>query len=350
MNNRVSRCQSAALLLSTTLILACRESAPPPLPPPTVEVAPVEKVPSARDLRLSGSIEAERSVALSFSVPGTVEEVAVREGQAVRRGQVLARLSDASLRHSLGMAEAKAAQAEDAARRLEPMHRNGTVPEVKWVEVQTGLAEARHSVALAQKSVEDAVLRAPEDGVIARRSVEVGASALPALAAFTLVRLDTALAVVPVPENEVAKVRAGQPAVVHAAALGRDLAGAVREIGVEADPLTRTYPVKIAVPNRDGLLRVGMVVDARIGVDAGATALAVPREAVRIDERGAPCVFVVGADGRLSRRAVTLAGFAGERTALAGGVAEGDRVVVSGTPMLGDGVVVRVAAHLGGEG
>lgn len=326
------------------LLLACH-AAPQPLPPPTVEVASAERTDQARDLRLSGTIEAERSLALGFAVPGTVVDVLVEEGQAVRRGQVLARLSPGSFQHALGIARAQSERAQDATRRLEPMHRNGTVPEVKWVEVQTALDQARHAVALALENLDDAVLRAPEDGVVARRSVEPGSTALPGVPAFVLVQTRTVLAKAPVPENQVSRLRCGQTAQVEVPAIGQELGGTVREIGVVADPLTRTYPVKVAVANPEGALRVGMVVDVVVHVEGAAPALAVPREAVRIDEAGTPCVYVVGAGGKLARRRVEVTGFVGEKTALSSGVSEGERVVVSGTPMLADGVLVRIAGE-----
>jgi RND family efflux transporter MFP subunit len=130
---------------------------------------------------------------------------------------------------------------------------------------------------------------------------------------------------------------------VAVAALGRECKGTVYEIGVVADPLTRTYPVKITLANAEGVLKVGMVVDAFLPLPGQAPALAVPRESVRIDEHGSPCVFVVGPDQKLQRRRVELVGFSGERIALGAGVNEGERVVVSGTPMLADGAAVRLA-------
>jgi RND family efflux transporter MFP subunit len=151
-------------------------------------------------------------------------------------------------------------------------------------------------------------------------------------------------AIAPVPEAQIARIRVGQPARVSVAALAREFAGTVYEVGVVADPLTRTYPVKITLENPEGVLKVGMVVDAFLPLPGEAPALAVPREAVRIDEHGSRCVLVVGSDGKLQRRKVDVRGFVGERIALKGGVNEGERVVVSGTPMLADGVVVRLAA------
>jgi RND family efflux transporter MFP subunit len=308
-----------------------------------VETAPVERMGSARDLRMSGTIEAERSTVLGFAVPGTVQDVLVDAAQTVRRGQVIARLTPTSFEHALGIALAQEERAQDAVRRLEPMHRNGTVAAVRWVEAQTNLEAAQHSVELARKNLRDAVLRAPEDGVVARRSIEPGSTVAPGVPAFVLMQTHTVRAIAPVPEAQIARVRAGQPARVAVAALGREFTGSVHEIGVVADPLTRTYPVKITLANAEGVLKVGMVVDAFLPLPGQPPALAVPRESVRIDEHGSPCVFVVGPDQKLQRRRVDVVGYVGERISLDDGVHEGEQVVVSGTPMLADGAVVRLA-------
>lgn len=343
---RTTASQLAALALGLAALasLGCHQEALEPLPPPIAETATVERIASARDLRMSGTLEAERTTSLSFAVPGTVEAVLVDDGQTIRRGQALARLTRVSYESALGIAVAQAERAEDVFRRLEPMHRNKTVPEVKWVEAQTSLEAARHAVEIARKNLADTVLYAPEDGVVALRSIEPGATVAPGVPAFQVVQTRTLRAIAPVPENQIGQIRVGQPARVEVAALGREFAGAVYEIGVLADPLTRTYPVKISLDNGGGILKVGMVVDAYLPLPGDAPALTVPREAVRIDGKGATCVFVVGADDKVERRLVEVVGFVGERTALAGGVEEGERVVVSGTPMLADGVTVRLAA------
>ena len=336
---------SGLLVLSA---LGCRQAvAPAPLPPQSVTVAVAVETDSARTLRMSGTIEAERSTALSFAVPGTIEEVLVQEGQAVRSGQVLARLGSRTYTDGLGIAKAKADQAEDAYKRLEPMHRNRTVPDVKWVEVETGVQQARLAVSLAQKSVDDTVLRAPEGGVVARRNAEPGMTAIPGIAALMLVQTRTVFATAPVPETQVAGVHKGQRARVVIGALGRTFEGSVREIGVAANPLTRTYEIKVAVPNGDGTLRVGMVAEVFLRQDNPSRMVVVPPAAVRVDEAGRPCVYIVSREGKVRRTPVEVSGFLGEGTALANGVQAGDRVVTSGSPMLAHGITVKVVEQTG---
>lgn len=326
-------------------LLACQSpKAVPPALPPAVEVAQARATDSSRDLVVSGTLEAERSLPLSFAVPGTVEQVSVAEGESVSKDQVLARLWPRSFEDALGMARAKADQVEDVYRRLEPMYRNHTLPEVKWIEAMTGREEARRALSLAQRNLDDAVLRAPAAGIVARRHLEPGAVVAPGIPAVTLVQAQTVLAVAPVPETQVAGVRPGQAAVVTVPALGEQFAGTVREVGVIADPLTRTYRVRVIVPNPDGRLRLGMVATVRLHQTDTTPAVVVPPEAVRLDAAGRTCVYVVEPSERLARRIVQVSGYLGEGTALSSGVATGERVVVSGTPMLADGLSVRVVA------
>jgi membrane fusion protein, multidrug efflux system len=316
-----------------------------PLPPPRVEVMQVALSDSSRELRLSGTLEAERTVSLSFATLGTVQQVLVQEGEAVTRGQPLARLSPGSYQDAVGMAQAKVSQAEDAYRRLEPMHKNQTIPDIKWVEVDTGQQEARLALSLAQKSLTDTVLRAPEAGIVARRIVEPGMNAAPGVPAFLLVQTQTVVATAPLPEIHVAKIHKGDPVQVSVSALGKSYQTTVRDLGVMADPLTRTYRLRAAIPNPEGELRLGMVAQLRLRLPGEGQSLVVPPAAVRVDEQGRPCVFVVNKEQRLERRRVEVAGFVGEGTAISRGLAPGERVVTSGTPMLADGIAVHVAGE-----
>lgn len=244
-----------ACVLAPLPLTACRKAAVAEPPPQAVRVAVAAQCTDSRDLRLSGTIEAERTTSLSFGGTGTVEAVLVQEGDAVRKGQPLARLATRSFEDAVGIARSTLAQAEDALRRIEPMHRNRTIPEVRWVEVETSVEKARHSLSIAEKNLEDAVLRAAEGGIVARRLVEPGATAVPGAPVLTVIQTRTVFATAPVPETQVATVKPGQKARVSVGALGQKFESTVREVGVLANPFARTYAVKVALANADGALR-----------------------------------------------------------------------------------------------
>jgi RND family efflux transporter MFP subunit len=339
-------CSTASVATANLLMLAlsgCNGGSDNQAAPkaPVVRTANVSVSDSAQDLVLSGQLDADVSVAVSFGAMGTVQKVLVGEGQAVKQGQVLAILEAGSLQDQLAAARSKAVQADDAYGRMEPMHKNGTVPDIKWVEVETGREQARSMVSMATRNLDDATLRSPLSGIVAKRSIEPGEKASPGVAAFTVVQTGTMLATVAVAEKDVSRLKVGAPAWISVAATRQKLAGKVREIGVSADPFTRTYKVKVAVPNPGGELRVGMVADVRLRVPGGRPAVIVPPSAVLVDENDRRFVWVLKKDV-VQRRFVRITGFLQEGEAVDSGLASGEAVVVSGTPMLSDGISVRV--------
>jgi membrane fusion protein (multidrug efflux system) len=145
----------------------------------------------------------------------------------------------------------------------------------------------------AGKRLAETRVTSPLNGVVARKLVSPGDLAGPGRPAFVVMDLNPAKVRAGVPEVEIGKVRVGQSATVHLPALaGRDFQGRVEIVGVSADPATRTFTVKIAVPNRDLLLRDGMVAEALIRTDQKVQAITVPGDAIVRDPQGARLVYV----------------------------------------------------------
>lgn len=336
---------SAALVL----LSACRPSERAAAGPAPVKVV-VQRVEAAgggREFAYSGTIVESESLPQSFAVAGTVTRVCVNEGDAVAKGALLAELDDATSRQALEMARAVEKQAEDAFTRLSRMYRNGNLPEIKFIEVETGLQKARAAAAIAKKNVDDCRLVATAAGYVGKRSVEPGMVALPNLASITIVRIDKVFARVPVPENDIALIRKGDPAVVRIGALGgRECQGRVEDVGVMADPLAHSYKVRVALPNPDRAIKPGMVCTAAItGADRGSGPV-VPNEAVLVDETGRRYVYCLDPAGvRATVRAVKLGELLQEGIRVDEGLAVGETIVVSGQHKLYDGAAVRAVAR-----
>jgi len=318
-----------------------------PRPPIGVQVQKVKYTALMTKLSYSGTIEESAAVALSFSVPGTVERVLVKTGQQVRRGQLLAALNDANYRNLFELAQAKLVQAEDALKRFEPMHKNSSMPDIKMVEIETGVRQARAATAIARKSLDDCRLLAPADGVIGRRSIEPGMNVLPGIPgvpALVLLQIDSVWVKIPVPENEIAHIRQKQPAEIVIPALAETtLYGHVEEIGVQANILSRCYDVKIGLVNPEGVIRPGMVCNVILAFPSLAPTLTVQRTALMDDESGLTFVYVVdSAEKKVSKRLVTIGVLNDEGVCITSGLRDGEKVVVAGTQKLSDGASVTV--------
>lgn len=328
------------------LFSACRsanDAAPGPAPVKVVvrRVAPAE---AGRKFAYSGTIVESESLPQSFALTGTVTRVYVNEGDAVAKGALLAELDGSTYGRVLEMAQAVEKQAEDAFNRLSRMYKNGNLPEIKYIEVETGLQKARAAAAIARKNVDDCRLYATAAGYVGKRSIEPGMVALPNLASITVVRIDKVFARVPVPENDIAQIRKGDRAVIRIGALeGRESEGRVEDIGVIADTLAHSYKIRIAVPNPDRAIKPGMVCTAAIKGSETGSGPVVPNEAVLVDETGRNYVYCLdAAGGRASLRYVKLGELLQNGIRIAEGLGSGETVVVSGQHKLVDGAAVQV--------
>ena len=296
----------------------------------------------AGSLYYSGSIEAEQSINLSFLTIGTAAQINVREGDKVAKGQLLAKLDCTSNNNALQIAQAKAQQAQDAFNRFEPMYKNGNLPEIKMVEIRTLKTQAELSVKLAQKNVDDCSIIAPAAGMISYRDLEAGDNVIPAKAVLKMVTLGSVYATFSAPEKEIGKIYKGQSATVRLTSNEEELKGTVTDVGISADPLARTYTVRIKINKPSASVLPGMLCNIYLAAkDAQATDFIIPASALKMDSDGGEYVFVVDAKtNRVFKQAVTTGEFAlgGVRTQ---GLKEGQVIVTEGAQKLEESTLIE---------
>ena len=293
----------------------------------------------------SGIIQAKTTVDVAFQVPGKVVMVGPDEGQPVHAGQVIAALDPTDYRLTV---EQASAQSERTARDLDrnrPLLASGSISAADIDHLETGARQSAAAADLAKKKLADTRLEAPISGIVARRAIEIGATAAPGQPVFTIVDLDPVRVRVGVPEGDVGHVTVGAPALVSVPALGATFAGRVSLIGVAADPTTRSYTVEVSVPNSRHELRAGMVAQATITTGQSVSALMVPASAVLHDGgvNGATVVYTVDRQGgRAHAKRVTTGVTRGDSLEITSGLSAGDRVVIAGQQRLRDGARVQI--------
>lgn len=310
--------------------------------PVAVRIAPAAQVERPAEVRAGGVLEARATADLAFQVGGRVARVAVDEGDAVTQGAVLAALDPTDYALALRQAELQVERTADERRRARALLDFGSIAPNDFERLVTGARQAEVAREIAAKRLRDATLTAPFAGVVAARRTEVGASVSPGATTFTLVALDEVQVRVGVPEADVGALRPGQPARVELAALGRTVQGRVQLVGVAADPASRTYTVKVVVPNADRVLRAGMVASVAVATGSSSQVVAVPVSAVARDPEGAPRVYLLDeGTGRARARRVTVgAPLAGGAVEIVDGLAAGEPVIVAGQERVRDGARV----------
>jgi RND family efflux transporter MFP subunit len=306
-------------------------------------VEKIKPVDVNQELAYSGTIEESETIPLSFSSVGTVSKVFVSEGAMVKKGRLLATLDSTTYQNTYAMMQASQLQAEDAYNRLTPMHKNGSLPDVKYVEVETGVQKAKAGAAIAKKTLDDCSLYATSDGYIGRRSIEPGMTAMPNLTSITIVKINRVFARVAVAEDEISLIQRGQKANITIGALGSThYTGVVEQIGVVAEPIAHTYKIKIGIENNDHAIKPGMICTATIESPSMSHGVAVPSRAVMIDETGKNFVYVVSSQNRAMREYIATGQLLNSGIEVLEGLKMNDPVVVEGQHKLTDDAFVQI--------
>lgn len=345
-------------LLCTTLamlaLVACSETPPPPAPPKVVRTLIVgagddpELVRNKANARTySGEVHARHETTLGFRIPGKIIARLVDAGGVVGAGQPLARLdaADAGLQASQAGAQAALALAET--KRYRELRLKNFVSQAALDVRETTLIAAQAQAGLARNQAAYATLAADRAGVIVAVLAEPGQVVTAGQPVFRLAPDGEREVAINLPETEVAHFAAGMPAEVSLWAQGQAapaLAGKIREITPLADPATRTYAVRVALPGANPRLPLGLTASVRFpeAKTAGATALRLPLAAV-FQQGAQMAVWIVGADNTVSLRPVTVAALADDGARITAGLTGGERIVAAGVHKLTAGEKVRLA-------
>ena len=296
-----------------------------------------------------GMVEEREATAVSFTGMGIIKRMLVNEGQAVSKGQLIAEMDDTQARNLLSGAEAQMTQANDALARYKMLHDNGSLPEVKWVEIQSKVAQAKSQLEVARKNLADCRLVAPVSGIIGKKLIGAGETALPSQAVVSILDISTVKVKVAVPEAEVGGINANTPTSIQVEAINGSYQGGQIEKGVQADALTHTYDIRINVANGNRKLLPGMVANVRF-VSDGSQAIGskmIPVTAVQkktvstsLQADGSLFVWTVGKDSTAHRSTVTIGQTQGNYICVIDGLSIGDRIVTEGYQKLSEGTKV----------
>ena len=286
-----------------------------------------------------GTIEEESAATLSFSVAGQVQQIFVGEGDKVQQGQLLATLDRSVLQHTYDVARSTLNRAQDVYDRMEKLHEQNSLPDMKWVEVQSALQQAISMERIAFKNLQDTELRAPFSGIVSRKNIELGNNVVPGVTAFTLMKTFAVNVKIAIPENEISHVNKGDKVAIRVAALNdRIIQGKITEKGIAAHSLSHTYDARIKLDNRDGALLPGMVCNVSLMPDSTVMSFIVPNMAV-FTERDRYFVWLAE-NGSAVKRYVRIDGFSANGIAVSDGIKSGDRIIVEGCQKISEGMKI----------
>lgn len=348
------------LIAATMLLVATRQTqadaAKVQTQPTAVEVTRVAVGDVADIISGVGNVAAVRDVRVSSETAGRILKVRVEVGDAVTQGQTLVDV-DAELKEvaaeqaRAGVLAAKTnlEKSKKDFERTQKLFETGDVADIELEGYRLAYhsADAQYKGAVAglraaDRQVSDSRITAPIAGVVASRRVEVGEMVGPGMEIVNLVDISTMKVRLSVAEDDVVKLRVGQPAAVRIDARPRErLTGKIFTVGAKSEsPNGHTYPVEVVVQNNGkDPLKVGMFARVEIQASMAKGVLTIAKESL-VEDGAAASVFVA-TDGYARLRPVTLGIRGSSQIQVVSGLTEGDLVISFGQKALKDGAPVQ---------
>jgi RND family efflux transporter MFP subunit len=363
-------------LLITVVMVGCHSSKPIQQAPQAVQTLRMESQAGTTDgaLRFSAVVAPDAEAPLSFRIPGYVVSLKqvrgpdgrmrdLAEGDRVSRGAVLVRIRSAEYEDKVRQASSHSAATEAVAQKAKLDFDRATrlydsqsitkpdfdAARAQYDSTQNELRATRAATSEAEIGLRDTSVVAPFEGDIVKKSVELGAFVGPGVPAFAIAKTDTVKIVVGVPDTVVRSIKLGQPVEVAIDAFPtRTFHARISRMSSAADSITRNFDVEIAIPNRDHLLKVGMIGSLQLAggeSETRASSLQVPLSAIVQAKDGKYGVFVLSSSttGKVaSLRSVEIGAVNGTDISIVNGLSGGDRIITTGANLLKDGQQVEV--------
>lgn len=341
---RFTSCLGITTTISLIALTSCahgaseKQSEQPPVRVKTITVTDGQ---IEENISYSGTVEEQTATTVSFSTAGTIKSLTVSEGERVRQGQLIGTLDDGSLRNAYDIAQSTLSQTKDAYNRMKLLHDSNSLPEIKWVEVESKLQQAESAAEIARRALDDAKLYSPVSGIVAEKTASAGQNVAPGMPVVRIVDIRDVKVCISIPENEISRFQTGATALITAKACADNTyQGRMVEKGVVANPLSRSYDVKFRVENTDGKLLPGMICDVTPSQGLSQEGTVLPVEAVLLAADNSNFVWLDSA-GTACRRTVAVGAMLPQGIAITSGLHNGDKVIVSGTSKVSTGTKVE---------
>ncbi|MCH8494339.1 MAG: efflux RND transporter periplasmic adaptor subunit [Balneolales bacterium] len=307
-----------------------------------VDVVVVQTHPLEDNLFATGNIVANQEVNLSAEVSGVITQLNIEEGARVRRGQLLVKINDNDLQAQLRQAQYALEVMTETAERQRVLFERGGTSQEEYDQSRIQLNSLKADVELLEAQIQRTEVRAPFDGVLGLKYVNVGGYITPNSRIASLQDISSIKIDFGVPERYAAQIGPGTTIRFNVQGIDSTFAGSVYAVEPQIDTRTRTLQVRAEASNDEGYLRPGSFANIDVILDDLDEAILIPSISL-IPDLGAYKVISYS-DGRAQSRPVTIGMRTPDAVQITSGLVPGDTVLTSGLLQVRDGMPVTVGS------
>mgnify|MGYP002620444296 CR=1 FL=1 len=308
-----------------------------------------ESAPYAHYVSFQGTLETDQNIVMYPEIPALLKKVKVKEGQRVKKGQVLAVLSDSGMIDQLQQLEIQHALAKTTFERQKRLWEQKIGSEMQYLQAETQFKSLEKNIAQMQDQVAKTTITAPFDGIVDHILADEGSSLAPGMTPIVrIINLNQMKVSAAIPEIHLPNIQANSRVTVEVPVLNERMEATVNAVGNFINPNNRSFRIEVELPNAKERLKPNMTVQLHINDYNNPTAILVPAKNILEDKAGRSYVYkleaVAGQESTFKavKTFVQLGKSSNNQTEVLEGISAGDILVEDGIRLVEDQQLVKI--------
>lgn len=314
---------------------------------PLVTVLNVKSTFFKHFLELQGSVETNENVIIYPEFSGILSTIYVKEGQPVKKEQLLAKIDDGGLSNQLGQLKVQYQLSKTTYERQKRLWNQKIGSEMQYLQAESNMKAQEEGIAVMKDRLEKTYVRAPFSGIIDDVITERGSVVAPRSELFKLVNLDKMYVRSDVPEIYLPNIKIGTSVEVYLPVLGKKIEAQISRMSHTIDKDNRTFSIEIEIPNKDGQLKPNLTARLKINDYTNEKAILVPESIISENAEGEQYVYIAqqssGKERAKALKRMIKTGLSQDgKVEITSGLKEGDRIIDEGARNVKPGLRIEI--------
>lgn len=314
---------------------------------PIVTVLPLNTELFKHYIEIQGIVKADKNIELRPELGGTVSSIAVKEGQYVKKGQLLVQLDDALISSSSDELKTQLELAKTTFERQERLWAQKIGSEMQYLQAKTQYESLQNSLASIETQADKMKIVAPFSGIVDEIFPNTGELTSPQFPVVRLINLDKVYIETEITETYLPVVEKGTEVQVYFSSIAKNVEANISQVGNYINPDNRSFKARIDLVNKDHTIKPNLLADLKV-LDYEGTGFSFPAELVQQDQFGNDFVYVLNSNNdetKIDKRIITVANEYEQQVFVQEGLSEGDILVNSGARLVKSGDQVKVISE-----
>jgi len=295
-------------------------------------------------IEIQGVVRTDKNIELRPELGGTILQIFVKEGQKVKKGQVLIQLDDSNLEYNLAELNTQIILAKTTYDRQKRLWEQKIGSEMQYLQAKTQYESLENNVETLKNQANKMKIIAPFSGVVDEIFPKKGELTNPQTPILRLVNLDKVYIEAEVTESYLPYIKIGNESLISFPSINREIKSTVAQVGNVINPNNRSFKTKINIPNEDNELKPNLLADIKI-VDFESNGIVIPSTLIQKDKIGASYVYTVSnknTEYAVTKKLITIANEYDNKSLIEEGLTDQDTLVNRGSRIVRNGEIVRL--------